>query len=72
MRVRIKETEPEWNPKKLEIIFDAKEEYEVFKCMVQTNESVPRVVFGFGGFCGKSREKEIKLIEIVSKLNSII
>ncbi len=48
-----------WNPRKLEIVFETEREFEVFKYILQTNESIPEVVCHFNRKCGYLEVKEI-------------
>ncbi len=68
MEVRI-ENQSEWSPVKLEIVFDSREEYDIFKMMVNTNVSIPEAVFGNQGFGGYSVTKKDKLWKILNKIS---
>ncbi len=70
MEVKLEKVAEKWNPRKLEIIFETKEEFTVFRGMVRTNQSVPRVVYGDGGFEGHSREKEVTLHSVLNKISA--
>lgn len=63
---------PKWIPRKLEIIFISKEEYEAFKEMIQTNQSVPNAVYGKSGFQGESREKRARLENILETIGDAL
>ena len=70
MEVKLEKVAQKWNPRKLEIIFEDKEEFTVFRGMIRTNISVPRVVYGDGGFEGRSREKEHTLHSVLNKISA--
>ena len=69
MQVKAEKVELSWTPKKLEIIFETKEEYIAFRGMVRTNLSVPEAVYGSGGYEGESEEKEHQLYKILKQLS---